>query len=281
LPQKGITLKIRGFAMNKIFQLLICFIVFSKLGMAYVVIPQFADGRFDDGSFYRSSVIVHNNGTISSAICTLTLYGLPQQRLTRADGTTVVPTNNQLAFSVPSNSFQILQSAGTGTIASGYTVVTCGGFPEDLNIFGLFTFYNAAGAKISEATVFSSPDEFGANAQVKTLVVDQREGSRLGVAIANSETSGSRIGQYKITVRDIAGRFVGQAVVTLPPRTNTAKFLDELPGISLPENFVGSATILPTAGYAGPAAYAIGLRYTGRAFTTVPAGICFGSTVCP
>jgi hypothetical protein len=243
-------------------------------------LPQYADGRFTDGSYYRTTIVVHNSGTISTVPCTLQVYEVGPQQFTRSNGAVITPANNRVDFNVPDSRAEIFQSAGTGAIGTGHATVTCGGFAEDLNIFAVFTAYTAAGVKVGEATVFGAPDEFGVNATAKTLVVDLRGGAQVGVALANNETTGSRSGQYRITVRDLAGLFVGQAVITLPPRTHQAAFLSELPGITLPANFVGTATIVPTAGYAGPTPYALGLRYTGALFTTLPVGICDNTPLC-
>src|SRR5206468_2598188 len=117
--------------------------------------------------------------------------------------------------------------------------------------------------------------ESAINATVPMLAVDYREGARLGIAIANHD---GRVGQYNIIVRDLAGIVVGASVVTLQPRTNSARFLDEM--MSLPANFVGKVVISPRNGYGGPSAYVIGLRFTGNLFTTVPASLCLWANLC-
>src|SRR5262249_34302583 len=120
----------------------------------------------------------------------------------------------------------------------------------------LYTSYAKDGTKIAEATVFASGGDLGGWESYR-MIADQRGGSQLGIAIAN-DTDVPRT--YQITINSLSGR------VTLPAHTSAGKFLTDLvPGSG---NTVGVLTVQSTdlSGF-----YAIGLRYTGGIFTTLPA----------
>ena len=112
---------------------------------------------------------------------------------------------------------------------------------------------------MSEATAVNSisvptlPIQFP-TPQVQVLV-DQREGARFALAIAND------------TDQRVA-YLVGGRELILDPHTHFAVFLDEW-GTS--DDFYGPVYVTGHFG-SGPA-NVIGLRYTGEAFTTIPATI--------
>src|SRR5207247_3514424 len=112
------------------------------------------------------------------------------------------------------------------------------------------------GEKLSEATVFSAPP----NSTVR-VVADQREGAQLGIAIAHDS-------DQTVTYAISAAGVSGTGSVTLPPRTSLSKFINELvPGV--PANSAVQAEISSTNGMVN----AIGLRFTGHVFTTIPESI--------
>jgi hypothetical protein len=262
--------------MKKAIVFLFCFALFPKLAAAQaafsIVFPQFADGKFSDGSFFRSTLVVQSSDSIQSQSCAFWTYGLSPQRFTNATGQVLVPdVNKRVAFTLGSLRSQVFQSAATNTLSVGFVGVVCSG--ADWNSYVLFTSYNSAGQKLGEATVF--PSGIDSSAPAAQLVVDQREGARLGIAIANAD---SRVGQFKLTIRSSSGTLVDSAFISLQPYTQTAKFLDEL--VMLPANFVGTVSILPQRQFAGPTVYAIGLRFTGSVFTTVPVTLCYSGDFC-
>ena len=72
---------------------------------------------------------------------------------------------------------------------------------------------------------------------------------------------------YTITAYDSNGAVVGSASKTLQPRASTADFVDNwITG--MPANFYGQVIVESTT---GGTASVIGLRFTGAAFTTIPA----------
>ncbi|HEY2381427.1 MAG TPA: hypothetical protein VGK48_09650 [Terriglobia bacterium] len=237
-----------------------------------VVFPQFADGTFSDGSFYRSTVIVQSSDSIFTQHCAIWTYGVPTPKFTNATGQVfTLSTTNELPFTLNSLRSQVFKSAGTNPISTGFIGVGCDGV--DWTSYLLFSFYSPTGVKYSEAAVF--PSVLDSNAPAAQLVVDQREGAQLGMAIANPDT---RAGVFILTIRDSAGNFVNKASVTLPAFGQTATFLNQL--VTLPANFVGTVSILPLHQYAGPTPYVIGLRFTGTASTTVPVTLCYSGDFC-
>ena len=116
----------------------------------------------------------------------------------------------------------------------------------------LFSFY-VAGAKEGEATVFSSPPS-----NSKQMVVDNREGARLGIAIANDTNSPI---QYEVLYR--TGSTVLATLLEIPARSSVARFLDEV--LAVVPNSVGDVSI-----FSAQPLSAIGLRFTGGVFTTIP-----------
>jgi hypothetical protein len=125
----------------------------------------------------------------------------------------------------------------------------------------VYSLYEPNGVKVSEATVFSSPSV--ARAQV---LADNREGARVGIAIANDS---DQVNTYTITAYDSNGTMVGSTAKTLQGRVSTADFLDNwIPDI--PADYFGQVMVQSTT---GGTASVIGLRFTGAAFTTIPATV--------
>jgi hypothetical protein len=206
----------------------------------YHVFPQVADGTFTDGSYFQSTVVVINVSP-STANCTLQLHGI------------TVNGQNQISFSVV-NGYLYMTPGNTHVLQTGYASLQC-----SVNVEAqlLYTLYAPNGTKISEATVFSSPA-----ASSLRIVADYRGGARLGLAIANESVLNQA---YTIVVRNIDGSVLGSPTVTVPSGQNHASFIDEL--IDLPANYYGVVDIVATVGMVN----AIGLRFTGSIFTTVPA----------
>ncbi|PYS26754.1 MAG: hypothetical protein DMG11_18740, partial [Acidobacteria bacterium] len=101
--------------------------------------PQFADGRSDDGSYYRTTVMIVNSSS-SSGSCTLRLYGL------------TVNANNVFNYGTfsPGTWTIITSISSMQNLRSGYATLRCG-MPVEAQL--LYSFYLASGTKISEATV--------------------------------------------------------------------------------------------------------------------------------
>ena len=72
--------------MNRVFHVTLLLLVTASIVEAQVagtlhVFPQIADGKFADGTFYRSYFIVSNVTSTAGAACTVRLYGLSADRL--------------------------------------------------------------------------------------------------------------------------------------------------------------------------------------------------------
>ena len=206
------------------------------------VFPQIADGVFPGGSFYKTTFMVlpFENST---ATCTLQLQGLG---VNLGQGRSSLFTIN-----VAQGSYFVGTTAADQSMATGYAVLTCSDY-----VFAqaLYSSYAADGTKIAEATVFASDGDIGAFSY--RMIADQR-GSNLGIAIAN-DTDLSRT--YRFTLGALS------QTVTVPPRSSSPRFLTEI--LPASANTVG---VLKIQSLDFSDFYAIGIRYTGGAFTTVPA----------
>ena len=210
------------------------------------VFPQFADGAFSDGTFYRSTLNV--TPWFSDTACSLNLQGL-----TADFGQGDIST---LSISLTEDQFLSTRTTGVGDFEGGYATLTCSNSTFAEVTYSLFA---ANGSKISEATVFSSRE----SSVGRRLLVDGRDGARLGVAVANT-TDLTRM--YDLTLRDATGSTVSTGTMSVPAKTSLAKFVDEL--MTVPAGSISMLDIRPQdfSDFA-----TIGLRFTGPVFTTVPA----------
>jgi hypothetical protein len=213
------------------------------------VFPQIADGYFADGSYYRSTLMVSNAFSLTPADCALQLYGLTARLGSMG-------LHDSFPITVPGNyGWAYLRTGADQTLKTGYATLTCSTY-----VYAeiLYSFYASDGSKLSEATVFSSGPGF----QLR-LIADQTEGAKLGIAIANNSDISQNV---TVTVTSDSDAAVGSATITIPARSSIAKFADELIPSSV--NRLCRVTI-QSPDYAD--FYVIGLRFTGRAFTTIPA----------
>jgi hypothetical protein len=213
----------------------------SATANTYHIFPQFADGKFPDGSFYRTTRM-YINSSPAATTCTTQIWGVS------TDGSAGFTTNLQ------PGTFSIGPTNGTQPFQSGYVTMDCPSSPVDAQ--ELYSYYAANGTKLSEATVFSSPA-----AKTVQVLADSREGAQVGLAIANDSDQAN---SYTIVVTDTSGAELGRAAQTLDPRTAVAKFLTDF--VALPANYVGRVTVSSDTGTVS----IIGLRYTGNVFTTIP-----------
>jgi hypothetical protein len=215
--------------------------VVGATASTYHIFPQFADGRFADGTYYRTTRMYINPSLSATADCITNLYGL-----TTGGG-------NQFTANLTPGSAVIAGTTGTQNFQSGYATLQCSSV---VDAQALYSYYLPNGVKLSEATVFSSPA-----AQRVQILADGREGARVGIAIANDS---DQTNSYVVDVGDVNGNLVGSANLTLGPRSSTAAFVDQL--VTLPPNHYGQVIVTATSGTAS----IIGLRFTGAAFTTIP-----------
>ena len=216
---------------------------------ALMIFPQVANGALSDGAFYRTTISLTRTRS-GDAICRLKLYGMDANfgGYGRSSSFTVT---------VPGSSFVSARTTGTGRIQTGYATVDC-----DTLVSGQLTYssYDKFGTKVAEATVF--PTEVESSSY--SIIVDGRDGAQLGLAIANN-TNLSRT--YDLTLQDSAGRTVGTGSVAVAAHSNVAGFVNEL--IS-PPPVSGIVYLLKVRSSAHSDFSMIGLRFTGRVFSTVP-----------
>jgi hypothetical protein len=93
------------------------------------------------------------------------------------------------------------------------------------------------------------------------MILDQRNGSQLGIAIANN-TDVAHIYDVKL----VANTGTRTTSITVPARRSIARFVSEIL-LGLPPNSVGILTV-QSRDYSDFSM--IGLRYTGATFTTIP-----------
>src|SRR5205814_6410882 len=128
----------------------------SATANTYHIFPQFADGKFPDGSFYRTTRM-YINSSPAATTCTTQIWGVS------TDGSAGLTTNLQ------PGTFSIGPTNGTQPFQSGYVTMDCPSSPVDAQ--ELYSYYAANGTKLSEATVFSSPA-----AKTVQVLADSREG---------------------------------------------------------------------------------------------------------
>lgn len=210
------------------------------------VFAEFADGKFSDGSYYRSTTMVATD-SISNVSCTWTLYGLTVTGF--GDGT-------RLMFSLAPGGWDIRKTPAVQDFKAGYATLMCSG-PVTAQI--LYTYFSSSGQVLSEATVFSSPA-----ATIGQLLADQTNGSQLGIAIANHSDT---MKDFIISAQTMS-RAAGETVIRIPARSQVARFLNEMIS-TIPPNFTGVVHVYSNSDDFDDI-FMIGLKYTGNAFTTIP-----------
>ena len=219
------------------------------------VFPQFADGGFPDGTHYKSTLMIRNAFSSTAADCTFRLYGLSATM-----GAAVGPFSI-FSVTVPQgHGWLHARSTAGQAFKSGYATLTCSSYVYANVLYSLYLPGPAGvgGIKAGEATVFSSDDEY-----VARIIADQTEGARVGVAIANNTDLQHT---YRVSVNGADGVIIGNATFSIPARSASAKFVDEM--VPAAAHQLVNVTI-DTADFS--LFSAIGLRFTGAVFTTIPA----------
>ena len=151
------------------------------------------------------------------------------------------------------------KTTGAGRLQSGYATVGCDEYGIS-SVHLTYATYDASGTKIAEATVF--PTRYESSSY--SIIVDGGDGARLGLAIANNT---DLLRTYDLTLWDQSGYTVSTGSATVPARSNSARFLDEL--IS-PPPASGSVYLLEIESSDWSRFSMIGIRVTGSVFSTVP-----------
>jgi hypothetical protein len=175
----------------------------AQLSYNYHIIPQVADGRFPDGTSFRTHFVVSNVNAPGMAACTIRLYGVPAGRL------------NLTAFNLNVGALIRLATNNAETIATGYATLSCN---QPVKAFAIYRYLSNTGATIGLATVFTSPPM--TRAYYLPTATD-----RLALAVANDS---DLPGDYELVARDAGGAVVASGRMAVPARTSRAAFADEL-----------------------------------------------------
>jgi hypothetical protein len=216
------------------------------------VFPQFVDGRFPDGTYYRSALMWTNvDPTATSNVCVFVVQGVNTSVQSARFGSTLT-TRAPITFNPAIAGSDIFMTSGMGTIQMGYADLFCA---EPVSAQIVYSFCAANGAKLSEASALSIP----ASKQLE-LLVDQRGGAHVGIALANDNDNSATVGLTIVNAQDTV---LGQSQIQIQSGGQIAKFLDELV-TNVPAEFVGRLFINSTIPLG-----ATGLRFSGVSFTTI------------
>jgi hypothetical protein len=231
----------------KAIAVLAAILLFANLASAqdtFHVFPQIADGVASDKTYYKSTFLILPADPTLSVSCTIKFYGLS---VTFNPGGSL--SGSSINISIPRNGHFPLTTAANQPLRSGYATLTCS---QPVFAQVLYSFYAANGVKLSEATVFSSPGSF-----IFRMIFDKREGARLGLAIANN-TDARHL--YLLNIDERTEKMIIEA------HSSSAEFID-----SFLAGATNSTAILTIWSDDLTDFSVIGLKYTGQAFTTIPA----------
>lgn len=168
-------------------------------------------------------------------------------------------TGNLFNFSFQQNGGWALLSSNpvAQNLVTGHATLSCSTY---VYAYVDYAFYAPTG-KLGGATVFGIRESFQS-----AFIGDQIEtGARLGIALANN-TDLQRT--YTLTAKNAAGNTIGTFQSIVPARTAPAKFLDEMTGMGATTG-VASLITIQAGDFSNFAA--VGLRYVGAVFSTLPA----------
>ena len=149
---------------------------------------------------------------------------------------------------------QTLWTGDTGSLSSGLALLECNDGVKTHVLISLAS----EEATISEALV--EPSE---PARQVFFLADHRGGKRFGVALANPSDQTIEV---MARINGLAEGAETEVEISIPPQEAKTFFLDEL--YDIPEDHYGWASMWSND---GRSLYAIGLRFTGQVFTTIPA----------
>lgn len=223
----------------------------------FQVFPQIVDG-FNGSVSYKMSISIQNAFLSTSADCSLRTYGLNLSLQGPIPDSQIFGPLSTFSISVPAGGWSHLHSTGLQPIASGYATLTCSSLVYAHASYSLYANDSVNPTKLGEATVFSSTESFQ-----RQFIADQTGGARLGIAIANNTDIAH---DYKFTVFSPTGATIGTATVHVPGRSSLPKFLDEI----VTGGTSNQITFVQIQAVDFSQFSAIGLRFTGSIFSTVP-----------
>ena len=167
-------------------------------------------------------------------------------------------TGLKLSFN---NTWSILETtpASRQAASSGMAILDC-----DKEVLANVLFSQRVGGSLVGEALVEAAEEIVPGEKLAYFFADHSGGSRLAMAVANPSNQ-----PLAVRVRLFGGEVpkdVINTTVNIPANSAKAFLLDELG--TIPEDHVGLAQI-----WASRPVYAIGLKFTGRVFTTIPAVI--------
>ena len=246
-------------------RLLVLFLLIWLGGLVEVASAQhkYIFPQFVFGGGWASTLMMQASATPTT--CTLSAQG---RFLTMGNpsGNNISGTSIPLTFGM--NGWTILKTATPQSMAvsSGMAVLDCSAEVSANTLFSL----EVGGSLVSEAIV-QSPEEIVSGESLAQFLADHREGARFGVAVANPSNQPISVA---VTVADLDGQEIGNTTVDLPANDFRAFFVDEL--LTIPTGHTGQVVMAATGSF-----YAIGLRFTGLVFTTIPATVSHLTTAMP
>ena len=220
---------------------------------------QYIFPQFPFGGGWRSTLTVLTDSNAATT-CTFSAQG---RFLTMRDARGNLRTGTELPLHGVFNLLKTTENQGT-EVSSGMAVLDCN--KEVISTNTLFSL-EVGGSLVSEALVEPFEEVAAAPDYDVWFPADYRDGARFGVAVANP-TNQSLDVQVLVTGIDLEV-FVN-TTVNIPANAANAFFVDELG--TIPASHVGQVLISPSNN-PGPSVYAVGLRFTGLVFTTIPATV--------
>jgi hypothetical protein len=221
--------------------------VFAEAGQIF---PQFPDGRFSDGYYYSSTLQILNPSSNTSVECTLLFRGVKPSIIDIAGNQT---TADAFTITMAPGESDVLRTTGEAPFQAGYLTLQCSG---TVSAIVMYTYHNPAGIPLSGAAVFPS-----SQGNHSVFVADQRNGARLGIAINNDSDVLMRI---LVEARSSVSELVSAQSIIIPPRASVAQFIDQF--LVLAPDFVGQIHLTADSDKLS----AIGFRYSGHIFATIP-----------
>ena len=210
---------------------------------------QYVFPQFVFGGGWASTLTVWAIGD-GPTTCRLTAGGrvLPRwQDISSSDG-------REVMLNLDEGHSQTLWTGDTGSLSSGLALLECNDGVKTHVLISLAS----EEATISEALV--EPSE---PARQVFFLTDHRGGKRFGVALANPSDQTIEV---MAGINGLAEGAETEVEISIPPQEAKAFFMDEL--YDIPENHRGWVSMWSND---GRSLYAIGLRFTGQVFTTIPA----------
>ncbi len=207
------------------------------------ILPQLAFG----GGWYTA--LYFTNTTNTPVSFTLSFIGNDGNPLT-------IPALNgsSVTVNLAARGSAITEIPNTGPLVQGYVSAA---LPAGVTGYGVFR-QSVPGVNDQEAVVPLS----GTTTTTSTLEFDDTK-YVTGVAVVNLASVSTTI---SVLARDTQGNSIGTSYIPLAPHAKTAVVLRDLPGLAGVSGALGSVDFTASIGNLA----ALGLRFNGRAFTSIP-----------